>query len=75
MLHLKSVAPQICELMSLKASPHESEVVQISGGVFVYGMGDYGEEGDSVHFFLIAVKNDPEDAAPHKAGALQYNFL
>ncbi|KAK6742680.1 hypothetical protein RB195_010126 [Necator americanus] len=27
----------------LKASPHESEVVQISGGVFVYGMGDYGE--------------------------------
>ncbi|KAK6757899.1 hypothetical protein RB195_015615 [Necator americanus] len=27
----------------LKASPHESEVVQISGGVFVYGTGDYGE--------------------------------
>ncbi|KAK6764314.1 hypothetical protein RB195_024583 [Necator americanus] len=26
-------------------------------------MGDYGEEGDSVHFFLIAVKNGPEDTA------------
>ncbi|KAK6750442.1 hypothetical protein RB195_002426 [Necator americanus] len=59
----------------LKASPHESEVVQISGGVFVYGMGDYGEEGDSVHFLLIAVKNGPEDAAPHKTGALQSYLL
>ncbi|KAK6765235.1 hypothetical protein RB195_025245 [Necator americanus] len=28
-------------------------------------MGDYGEGGDSVHFLLIAVKNGPEDAAPH----------
>ena len=47
----------------LKASLHESEVVRISGGVFVYVMGDYGEGGDSVHFFLIAVKNGPEDTA------------
>ena len=59
----------------LKASAHESEVVQISGGVFVYGMGDYGEEGDPIHFFLIAVKNGKEDAAPHKAGALQSHFV
>ncbi|KAK6725857.1 hypothetical protein RB195_004278 [Necator americanus] len=29
-------------------------------------MGDYEDGGDSVHFFLIAVKNGPEDAAPHK---------
>ncbi|KAK6752967.1 hypothetical protein RB195_004015 [Necator americanus] len=28
----------------LKTSLHESEVVQISSGVFVYVMGDYGEE-------------------------------
>ncbi|KAK6735534.1 hypothetical protein RB195_018628 [Necator americanus] len=38
-------------------------------------MGDYGEGGDSVHFLLIAVKNGPEDAAPHKTGALQSNLL
>ncbi|KAK6731779.1 hypothetical protein RB195_007935 [Necator americanus] len=48
---------------SRNASPYESEVLQISGGVFVYGMGDYGEGGDSVHFFLIAVENGMEDAA------------
>ena len=35
-------------------------------------MGDYGEEGDSVHFFLIAVKNGPEDT---NLGALAQYFL
>ncbi|KAK6742372.1 hypothetical protein RB195_009939 [Necator americanus] len=30
-------------VLILKASPHESEVVQISGGVFVYGIVDYGQ--------------------------------
>ena len=59
----------------LKTPPHESEVVRISDGVFVYGKGDYGEGGDSVHFFLIAVKNGQGDAAPQKAGALQSHFL
>ncbi|KAK6748531.1 hypothetical protein RB195_001261 [Necator americanus] len=47
----------------LKASPNESVVVRISGGVFVYGIVDYGEKGDSINFFLIAVKNGPEDMA------------
>ncbi|KAK6743078.1 hypothetical protein RB195_010381 [Necator americanus] len=38
-------------------------------------MEDYGEGGDSVHFLLIAVKDGPEDTAPHKAGVLQSNLL
>ncbi|KAK6745237.1 hypothetical protein RB195_011761 [Necator americanus] len=33
------------------------------GGLFVYGIVDYEEWGDSVHSFLIAVKNGPKDAA------------
>ena len=57
---------------SLMTSPHESEVVQISGGVFVHGMGDYREGSDSVHFFLIAVKKNPEDTA---SGVLAHYFL
>ncbi|KAK6755386.1 hypothetical protein RB195_014012 [Necator americanus] len=35
-------------------------------------MGDYGEGGDSVHFFLIAVKNGPEDTASF---VLAYHFV
>ena len=47
-------------------------MAQISSGVFVYEMGDYGEEGDSVHFFLIVVKNGPEDTA---SGILAHYYL
>ena len=46
---------------TLKASPHESGVVP--GRLCLYRVVDYGEEGDSIHFFLIAVKNDPEGPA------------
>ncbi|KAK6726461.1 hypothetical protein RB195_004653 [Necator americanus] len=54
----------------LKASLYESEVARISGGVFVYGIVDYGEEGDSVHFFLIAVKKRHYGYGFERSGAV-----